>query len=400
MVVRDGMLLASNALMRRFAVGSDRRAEPSAELQGELGTLLHGGCRGVEEQLRLDGRELVRLRFESLLVRRHGSPLAVSVAAQQILFEGSPAMLLTMLEHPTERSAWNGADGTFLEDVLEATPGATVVTHGGRVLYVNEEFARMFGYSQPEVVGCELDDLVVPEGRFHEIEMLEHELDEHGRATLETERRTRTGERLEVSVVVSRLRLGGEARGMFITYRDIREQKKEEARLLHSALHDALTGLPNRRLFLDRAELMLARLRRRPDRGFAIFFLDLDGFKRVNDELGHAAGDALLLEVASRLRRCVRPQDMVARFGGDEFAVLLDESGTDGELEALAMRVQQEICRPFRWLEHEAEVSASIGIAKAGQDTLAEEILGAADAAMYAAKRAGKRGFAVAPVEK
>ncbi len=389
LIVCSEIIVASNALARRLSGHGD---VPTG--WGKLQNLLIAS--DFEGPGRFPDLSADRTRFEALLMRSQGLPLEVSVASQPIVYEGKPAVLLIMLEHRTQRLLADRTDRSFLEDLLEGAPGASVVTQDGKVLHVNSEFGRMFGYSQAETVGRALNDLVLPEGRMHEIEMFEHVLDQQGRATLDTERRTRTGERLEVQVMISRLRMGGEARGLFISYRDIREQKKEEARLLHTALHDALTGLPNRRLFVHRAELMLARLRRRPNRGFAIFFLDLDGFKKVNDDLGHAAGDALLLTMAERLKACLRPQDTVARFGGDEFALLLDEAGTEVELEHLAQRLQIEIGQTFEWMGHNAVVGASIGIAKAGIRQTAEEMLRAADMAMYVAKNNGKRQFAMA----
>jgi Amt family ammonium transporter len=175
-----------------------------------------------------------------------------------------------------------------------------------------------------------------------------------------------------------------------VTYRDIRQQKLEEARLKHTARHDVLTGLPNRSLFLEQVGLTLARLRRRPDRRFSVVFLDLDGFKQVNDTLGHAGGDKLLLVVADRLLRCLRPQDTVARFGGDEFALLLDESGSEAEVEAVAARIQTEIQQSILIDGVEAQVSASMGIAIAVPEYESErEILLHADSAMYMAKSSG-----------
>ena len=173
-------------------------------------------------------------------------------------------------------------------------------------------------------------------------------------------------------------------------HRDIRQQKLEEARLKHTARHDVLTGLPNRSLFLEQVGLTLARLRRRPDRRFAVVFMDLDGFKQVNDTLGHAAGDALLLVVADRLTRCLRPQDTVARFGGDEFAMLLDESGSESEVATVAERIQAEIQHPIVIDGAAARVRASMGIAIAvSLFESAEELMLHADSAMYAAKTSG-----------
>jgi Amt family ammonium transporter len=283
-----------------------------------------------------------------------------------------------------------GEEPSLVEEVLDAMGEACVITHDNRILLVNREFTRLFGYSQAECVGQDLDELVVPEGRMHEQEMIMHMLAINGRVTIETRRRTRWGEEVDVCALIAQLRLGGSAMGMLVTYRDIRRQKQEEARLKHSARHDGLTGLPNRSLFLEQAALTLARLRRRPDRRFAVVFMDLDGFKQVNDRLGHAAGDRLLLVVADRLMRCLRPQDMVARFGGDEFALLLDESGTQGEVEAVAARIQAEIQQPILLDGEQARVTASMGIVLAlPAYESAEEILLHADSAMYSAKVAG-----------
>jgi len=386
MLVQDGVVIARNELARRLTGFSGM-----PDVVAPVDAVLLDTCGGLEEQA--DG---ARVRFDCRVVRKHGLGLPVSAVAQNVEFAGSACTLLLMLEQSGEGAIAAGPESALLEDLLEATPEATVVTHGGRVLHANAEFARMFDYSQMEAVGRDLDDLVVPDGRLHEAEMVEHQLERTGRASLETQRKTRTGRNLEVLMMASPLRLGGEARGLFVTYRDIHLQKQEEARLRHSALHDGLTGLANRTLFLNRAELTLSRLRRRPDRSFAIFFIDLDGFKQVNDELGHAGGDAVLLEVAERLRRCVRPQDTVARFGGDEFALLLDETGSEYELERVATRLQAEIGRVILLEHSEARVAASIGIAMANPGYAdADAMLRDADLAMYEAKKAGKARYCV-----
>src|SRR5207237_4681010 len=122
---------------------------------------------------------------------------------------------------------------------------------------------------------------------------------------------------------VSDLRDAPPVRGYVVTGRDVTERKEAEQQLVHQALHDALTGLPNRALFLDRLGLALSRLERRPSLG-AVFFLDLDYFKVVNDSLGHSAGDHVLVAVAERLQRSLRDGDTAARLGGDEFAILCE----------------------------------------------------------------------------
>ena len=168
------------------------------------------------------------------------------------------------------------------------------------------------------------------------------------------------------------------------------ERKEAEGRLAHQTLHDSLTALPNRILLLDRLNVALARARRRPT-SVAILFLDLDRFKRVNDSLGHDAGDELLIELAVRLRGALRPSDTVARFGGDEFLILCEDLYAEREAVRIADRVRAVIAEPFDLRGHEVSVPASVGIACArpGDSATAQALLSDADAAMYRAKRNG-----------
>ena len=172
---------------------------------------------------------------------------------------------------------------------------------------------------------------------------------------------------------------------------DITERKQAEARLEHSALYDALTGLPNRLLFSERLDRTLARGNRHPDQTFAVLFLDIDRFKKVNDSLGHLIGDRLLIEAARRFSNCLRPGDTVARLGGDEFAVLLDDLGSIDDVHQVAERIHAELETPFQLDGHEAFVTVSMGIALSqGEGASAEELLRSADTAMYRAKGAGR----------
>jgi diguanylate cyclase (GGDEF)-like protein len=159
----------------------------------------------------------------------------------------------------------------------------------------------------------------------------------------------------------------------------------------HAAFHDALTGLPNRALFTEYLRLAVERARRHPGYNFAVLFLDLDRFKNVNDSLGHTHGDRLIVAVAGRLKGCLRRADVVARFGGDEFAVLLDGLTEPGDALRAADKIQREISQPITIDAHEAFTSASIGIALSttGYDS-PEDVLRDADTAMYRAKEAGK----------
>lgn len=164
-----------------------------------------------------------------------------------------------------------------------------------------------------------------------------------------------------------------------------------EKQLKHDAVHDTLTGLPNRALVMDRLAHAVERIKRHPEERFAVLFLDLDRFKPVNDSLGHAVGDCLLVAVSRRLRQCVRSIDTVARIGGDEFICLLEDLGDDHEAEHFAQKIHEAMAVPFELDEHEVFVTASIGIAVWRPDyPSAEELMRDADVAMYRAKSMGK----------
>ncbi len=172
---------------------------------------------------------------------------------------------------------------------------------------------------------------------------------------------------------------------------DINERKIAENQLEHNAFYDALTNLPNRALFSERLDRTIARNNRHPKENFAVLFLDIDHFKKVNDSLGHLSGDRLLVEASKRFERCLRPGDTVARLGGDEFAILLDDLSGIEDVHQIADRIHAELAAPFALDGHEAFVTVSMGIALGqGSESSAEELLRSADTAMYRAKGAGR----------
>jgi diguanylate cyclase (GGDEF)-like protein len=175
---------------------------------------------------------------------------------------------------------------------------------------------------------------------------------------------------------------------------DVTERKALEERIAYQAFHDSLTGLANRTLFADRLGHALARTEREEDE-IGVMFIDLDDFKHVNDSLGHSLGDSLLVEVAHRLGACLRPQDTLARFGGDEFVVLLEDIDVGGVV-GTAKRILREIDDPFTIDGHKLSVTGSIGIVFGNSDKLrAEDLLRSADAAMYRSKRGGKNRYEI-----
>ena len=186
----------------------------------------------------------------------------------------------------------------------------------------------------------------------------------------------------------------GDAHQVVTVTRDVTERKDAEARLAHQALHDALTGLPNRALFLDRLEQALHRSARTTGR-VAVLFVDLDRFKLINDSFGHAAGDRVLCDVAERLRHALRPADTIARFGGDELTVLCEDIDGEPGARAIARRIAGLFEEPFLVEDGEAFLQASIGIAIASDDTDPEDLIRDADAAMYRAKEGGRAAVVV-----
>ncbi|MCG5494312.1 EAL domain-containing protein [Ectothiorhodospira variabilis] len=186
----------------------------------------------------------------------------------------------------------------------------------------------------------------------------------------------------------------GVAHRMAGSMTDITEQRRIQERLRHDALHDGLTGLPNRTLFLDRLTQAIYRARR-ADFEFAVLFLDLDDFKTINDSLGHAMGDRVLVQAAERLRRLLRPGDTVARLGGDEFTVLLEDLPDEDEIHKVVQRIRDAMAEPIRAGDEELFITFSMGIAKStDEDLRADELLRNADTAMYQAKSRARGGSA------
>ncbi len=188
----------------------------------------------------------------------------------------------------------------------------------------------------------------------------------------------------------------GEIIGVVAIIHDVTERKRAEEQLQHNAFHDSLTGLPNRALFLDRLERLIKHAQRHVQHVFAVLFLDLDRFKVVNDSLGHAVGDDLLIAIGRRLEACLREGDSVARLGGDEFAVLLDDVRDVNEATRVTDRILRELSAPFFLRGHEVFTSSSIGIALSSTGyARSGDLLRDADTAMYRAKTAGRGRYEV-----
>lgn len=177
---------------------------------------------------------------------------------------------------------------------------------------------------------------------------------------------------------------------------DITLRKQLEEQLIHKAMHDELTGLPNRALFMDRLNIVLEQIQSHRDGGAAVMFLDIDHFKIVNDSLGHAKGDALLVAFSQRLEKCLRPGDTVSRFGGDEFAILVDSIDSIDEVKKIGDRISLSLKKPFLLDGRELFANASIGVVFTdGGNQSAEDMLRDADIAMYHSKNNGRSRYEI-----
>ena len=279
-----------------------------------------------------------------------------------------------------------------------ATIGMGVVSLDGRWLQVNPSLCHIVGYDERELLAANIHDI----SHREDLVALDEQIQLLADGTIsshQTELRYTHKNKKEVwaHLGMSLVR-DGQARPLHLIFQiqDITDRKRAEEQLLHDAFHDALTGLPNRALFMDHVKMAIQRSRRSGDRLFAALFLDLDRFKIVNDSLGHMVGDQLLVGIAHRLEACLRPGDTVARLGGDEFTILLEDLAENEDAIDVARRVQEAVTQPFNIGGHEVFTTASIGIAlsTAGYER-AEDLLRDADTAMYRAKTQGKKRHVV-----
>ncbi len=287
------------------------------------------------------------------------------------------------------------ADMRKLSGAIEQTADCVMITdRDGTIEYVNAAFERTSGYGAAEVLGRKPSVLKsgVHGGAFYE-RLWSTVLAGDTFSDVFINRK-KDGALYYEERTISPLRdAGGRVTHFIATGRDITERMQAQERLQHIAHHDALTGLPNRVLFLDRLNQALIRAHWQK-RVVGVMFLDLDRFKNINDTLGHDTGDALLKAMAARLQGCVRAGDSVARLGGDEFAVLLEDVAQAEDISSIASKILGAFMLPFAIQGHELFITASIGISMYPTDgTTPATLLKNADAAMYRAKDLGKNNY-------
>jgi diguanylate cyclase (GGDEF)-like protein/PAS domain S-box-containing protein len=317
--------------------------------------------------------------------------LILLIVARQLLTLLENQHLTAYLEsRVTKRTAeLYASEQRFRALVQQSSESVAVVEADSTIRYQSESIERIFGYPAAMLVGERLIDVAGRQAGQLIAAGIEQVLGTpYATTTIEVGFRHHVNGRLrQAEMTITNLMDNPSVGGIVLNMRDVNDAKELQEQLVHEAYHDGLTELASRALFQE--TLVRALAGRRCTDELAILFLDLDGFKEVNDSLGHAAGDQLLVQVADRLRESVREGDTVARFGGDEFAVLVESIAALADAEILADRIVAAVARPFLIDGREMHVGASIGLASSGDAGDMEQLLRNADLAMYKAKASG-----------
>jgi diguanylate cyclase (GGDEF)-like protein/PAS domain S-box-containing protein len=340
-------------------------------------------------------------QFEHRWIRSDGVELCVDWSNAGLVNEDGDVthVIATGIDVTAKRAAerdLRDAQERFRQAFDHASIGMCLVGRGAVFMQVNRALCEMLGYSETDLLKKKMQDVTHPDDfatggaavaammagsnePFHGVKRYYHA----------------DGHVVWGQVTVSPVRSDGAPTYLVTQIEDITERRAAEARLVHQALHDSLTGLPNRALLMDRLKQVLARADRHPTLT-AVVFIDLDGFKDINDSLGHDVGDNVLREVARRISLQVRSEDTVARLGGDEFVVLCADLVTEQCAVEISERLTSAVGKPVTVGGYEVEVTASIGIALSDGDALTpEDMLRNADAAMYGAKTQGKNRWEI-----
>ena len=304
------------------------------------------------------------------------------------------AVLANMEQIVAERSGEILQQKQFYQALVDNSPIAIVSLDTMQcVQSCNPAFEQLFGYTQSEAAGQLLDALITTPDNWLEASANTERILAGETIKTTGQRVRKDGQSLEVEIYGVPVNAGNQQPGVLAMYHDITDRVRAEDHLKHLATHDSLTMLPNRALLYDHLSHALDMARRNQSR-VAVFFLDLDGFKSVNDLLGHAQGDQLLQQVAQRLRLTLRKSDLVARIGGDEFAFVFENVASSQAAAVVAGKIMESLAEPFLVDGQGVSISGSIGVSlfpEDGQDP--RHLLRNADAAMYRVKGHGKQDF-------
>ncbi|GAB3269265.1 putative bifunctional diguanylate cyclase/phosphodiesterase [Kineosporia babensis] len=317
------------------------------------------------------------------------SLILLMVIRQLLTLQENRALTGDLERRVSERTQELQASHTRFQALVENSSDVVVMVGGdGLTRYVSGSALRVFGVSAEQLTGIPLDTFLDESSRPDVAQaMTEVARSPLAAVTVEAKATMPDGQRIHIEATVTNLLDDPSVNAMVLNVRDISERRQLEDELVHQAFHDSLTGLANRSLFLDRVHHTMRRRTAGAAETVGVLFLDLDGFKEVNDSLGHATGDALLIDVARRLTSSLRPGDTIARLGGDEFAILVEGAATGEEFLGAAARIRQALEAAVVIDGRELFIRASIGIASAEVGTIgADQLIRNADLAMYRAK--------------
>lgn len=318
---------------------------------------------------------------EELLQRRLAREISARQQAESLLEQKSLELYIEAQERQAALLKLQESEERY-RMIVELSPDAIMVQMDGQLAFANPAARRMFAEnSQRQIIGLTLDDL----GLASDMARATEDPGER----IETVATRLDGSRFEIALRCLPMSYDGKA-AMQVVARDISDRKRLEKELAHQAAHDSLTGVSNRRSLLASLSETLA-FARRHSMPFWVVFIDLDHFKQINDRFGHRAGDRLLAIITSRLRQLLRQDDIIGRYGGDEFVLLL-RGGPEARLStSLLERIMQVVPEPIDFEGHKLEVTCSLGVTAYPQDGDSEDVLiERADAAMYIAKTSGR----------
>lgn len=328
--------------------------------------------------------------FESAHLHKDGSVMPVEINCKRIELDGQ-YVFFSVIRDISERKRAQRTLKMMQFSIDQMGDSAIWVTRDGRVVYANLAACHSLGYSIEEMLSLNVHDYY-PDLTATDWPAHWDEIKEHGSVTFESRHRTKSGEIIPVEVTENYMQYEDEEYCCAFI-RDISRRKLAEEKIAYLAHYDLITDLPNRTLFYDRLEHAIAQARRYKQR-VAVLFLDLDGFKKINDNFGHQVGDGLLKGVATRLNENTRSMDTVARVGGDEFIFILNDIEHIDNAATVAKKVVEALAQPFIIQKNICQIGGSIGIAIFPEDSVnAETLVKQADEAMYLAKNGGKNNF-------
>lgn len=284
----------------------------------------------------------------------------------------------------------------LFKSLFDATSEGIMITDNNSMIEsVNPAFTEITGYSAQEIVGKKTSFLSSKKNTLEFYDKMWKQLNETGKWNGEIWSKVKSGDsqihNLHINTVYDKHGNPVRRIGIFL---DITEKKKAEEAIWKHANFDSLTNLPNRRYFYEKLDIAIKKAKRKDNTLMALFFLDLDHFKEVNDTLGHEAGDELLIQSTARITKCVREVDTVSRLGGDEFTIILEEINSVSDLDKIAQNICHVLAEPFKIKDETVFISSSIGIAVYPNDSGDENgLLKKADQAMYQSKRKGRNCF-------